>query len=187
MLRRIKNDFTRTLTLTLTTLCLVTVVGTTNAQDKFPEVTASDLQDKTIHFPIQFSEKPTLVAMVFSSKAQDDLNTWLEPVYQQVLDKNGMGSLVYNCNIKLLIALTGAKKSVANKVTKELKKATDKDYLPHVLIYEGDYKTLKEPLRINDKKEAYFFVISKDGTIDAKATGRYTSSKFERLSTHLER
>ena len=175
------------ITVISTLILLMAATSLSYAQPKFPEIKTTSLQDQQIHFPIQLSDRPVLVALVFSSKAQDDLNSWLEPVYQQVLDENGMGALVYDCHIKLLVAFTGAKRAVASKVEKELKKATNKDYLPHVLIYEGDYKTLKDPLNLASKKEVYFFVVDENGKIAAQESGRFTQRKFDRLSQHLER
>ncbi len=157
------------------------------SQQKFPSIETTSLTDQTVQFPEEVNNKPTLVALIFSNKAQDDLNSWLEPIYQQVLDKNGMGQLVYDCNMKLIVAFTGARKAAANKVEKELKKASDKEYLKHVLLYEGDFSLFKEPLQNPSKKEVYFFVIDENGKIQEIESGRYSQRKFDKLSTFIER
>lgn len=170
-------------TLTLAFLAVSVVFS----QKKFPSIEVTSLTDQTVQIPADVNNKPTLVALVFSNKAQDDLNSWLEPIYEQVLDETGMGNLVYDCNMKLIVAFTGARKAAASKVEKELKKASDKEYLKHVLLYEGDFSLFKAPLNNPSKKEVYFFVIDENGNIQGLQSGRYSQRKFDQLSTFIER
>lgn len=155
------------------------------AQD-FPEIQSYTLNNKKVSFPIQLSDKPILVGVIFSQKAQDDLYSWLNPVYNQVLDENGMGAMIYDCHVRLLITFTGAQKAAAKRAKEELKKATDEEFYPYILLHEGEYETFESSLKISDKKEAYFYVISPEGEILASSKGHYTQKKFDDLSEYLE-
>ena len=156
-------------------------IGSLSAQS-IPQIETVNLNDQTIHLP---TNKLTLVGLAFSQKAQEDLVTWLEPIYKQFLDPDGTGAWVYDCNTYLLLAFTGAKKAALEKAKKEIKKATDRDFFNYVLLYEGSIDPFND-LDIDDKSTFYILVIDQNGNVLVQQKGGYSEKKLDLLSLPLE-
>ncbi len=133
---------------------LVLSFGQAGAQ--WPSLTFTDLNENIVKLP---SSKPAVVRLAFSKKAQDDLASWLEPLWPQLLDPNGTGSWVYNGDAYLVIAFTGAKKAALKKAREQIKTATDKDFYSKVLLYEGSMADF-ESLNIQDKHAFHVYTLS---------------------------
>jgi hypothetical protein len=119
---------------------LLFVFQKANAQ--WPELSFTDLNDNAVTLP---APKAAVIGLAFSKKAQDDLTSWIEPLWQQLLDPSGTGSWVYDGEAYLVIAFTGAKKAALKKAREQIKEATDKDFYARVLLYEGsmaDFESL---------------------------------------------
>lgn len=155
------------------------------SQQRFPEIQVFDFDENASAFP-KSNSSATLIALVFHKKAQDDLESWLEPVYEQILDETGMGSMIYDGEVRLIIAFTGALKAAKNKAMKKIKASTDRAYDPYLLFYEGDYDPFSLALNSRDKKALHLLVIDGDGNVLEHATGGYSERKFEQLAIHLE-
>ncbi len=153
-----------------------------NVLAQWPTITATDLNDNIVELP---AKKNAVIGLAFSQKAQDDLVTWLEPLYKQLLDPKGTGSWVYDGEAYLVIAFTGAKKAALNKARKQIKEATDKDFYSNVLLYEGSMSEFKS-LPIKDAKTFYVFTISPFGDVLESASGKYRESTLDKLCEPLE-
>lgn len=153
-----------------------------NLVAQWPSITATDLNDNVIELP---TNKNTVIGLAFSQKAQNDLVTWLEPLYKQLLDPQGTGSWVYDGKAYLVIAFTGAKKAALNKARKQIKDATDKDFYSNVLLYEGSMNDFKG-LHIKDSKAFYLYTISSFGDVLQKAKGTYNQETLDQICEPLE-
>jgi len=155
---------------------------TLQTKAQWPDLTATDLNGNTVTLP---AKKAVVVGLAFSQKAQDDLTTWLNPLYKQLLDPEGTGSWVYDGEAYLVIAFTGAKKAALNKARKKIQDATDKDFYSNVLLYEGSMSDFKS-LAIKDAKTFHVFTISPFGDVLEKATGAYRQTTLDKLCEPLE-
>tara|TARA_B100000678_G_scaffold278953_1_gene274199 strand:+ start:193 stop:705 length:513 start_codon:yes stop_codon:yes gene_type:complete len=161
---------------------LLLAFATNTFSQTLPPIETENLNGKTVHLP---TEKGTLIGLAFSQKAQNDLVTWLEPIYKQFLDPDGTGAWVYDCNTYLLLAFTGAKQAAAEKAKKEIKKATERDFFNYVLMYEGNIEPFKN-LDVKDKSTFYILVIDENGNVLVQQEGAYSERKLDALSLPLE-
>lgn len=160
------------------TLCLVA--------QSFPKVSTVSLEGKQIDLPRTNSSKLSVIGLAFSQKAQDDLNSWLNPIYYQFIDESGFNSMVYDVNVELLIAFTGTVKVARKKAEKKLNEATDKDLKQHVLLWSGEFDTFSSKLGIKSRKDFHLIVIDQTGKVYYQTNGKYTEKKMEALSEIVE-
>ena len=152
----------------------------------FPKVSTVSLEGKQVDLPHANSSKLSVVGLAFSQKAQDDLNSWLNPIYTQFIDKSGFNSMVYDVNVELLIAFTGTAKAARKKAEKKLNEATDKGFKSHVLLWSGDFDTFSDKLGLKSKKDFCLLVIDQTGKVYYQTDGRYTEKKMETLAAIVE-
>jgi hypothetical protein len=122
--------------------------------------------------PSDLPEKSTVLGIAFSQKAQEDMATWIEPVYRQFIDKSGLGAMIYDVNSRMLVAFTGAKRAASRKAEKMIKKATENDFYPYVLLHKGSFRDFKDAIDIKNKDEFYILILDPNGKVIFKTTGR---------------
>ena len=91
-----------------------------NAQNQLPSFIGTDLNGKKINFSQSFKGRKTLVGFAFSSKVQSDLQSWLEPVYYELIDTNSLASMVYDADVYLVICFNKTNVSFKNKVREKI-------------------------------------------------------------------
>jgi len=152
----------------------------------WPAMQTENLEGTTVQLPSDIQGKKTLIGLAFSQKAQDQFNSWLEPVYKQFIDKNGFGAMVYDAHVYMTLMFNGAKSVALNKAKKQIKAATDRDYFPYILLYQGSYQDLKSALQVSNKNDFQLYVLDENGKILHHTSGRYTESKFDEMSSYAE-
>lgn len=159
------------------------LIGFQCAHAQWPALSFTDLSDNAVTLP---APKAAIIGLAFSKKAQDDLTSWIEPLWQQLLDPSGTGSWVYDGEAYLVIAFTGAKKAALKKVREQIREATDNDFFARVLLYEGSMTDF-ESLDIQDKNAFYVYTLSPFGDVLVREKGRYTQEKLDALCLPLEK
>ncbi|MFN6943440.1 MAG: hypothetical protein ACK4ND_00725 [Cytophagaceae bacterium] len=170
-------------------LLLLSFTNLAQVNKDFPEIEGTTLNDSIVNIPKDTKGKYTLVGMAYSKKAEDDLNTWFEPVYRTFIHKSDKPSLFavnYDINLYFIPMFTGANKAVAGKATKKMKDGIDKKLQPYVLVFSGKMEDYKSVLNLGQKDVPYFFVLDKNGKIIYATSGKFTEDKLEQIEELIE-
>jgi len=151
---------------------------------QFPELSGETLEDKTVSIPKDTKGKYTLIGLAFSKQAEEDLHTWIDPIYNTFINSSAI--VDYDVNVFLIPMFTGAKQPTMNMAKKQMKENTDKSFYKNVLCYHGELKKYKEELEMTEKDKPYFFVIDKNGKIVYSTSGSFTEVKLDAIEDKLE-
>jgi hypothetical protein len=166
--------------LTILLISLITIqFSFANNGDTFPSITGESLKNKMIELPKAAKGKYCLIGMASSQKAEADLQTWMQPVYDLFINQNTFIPVDYNLDIYFVPMFTGSNKGFYDKVMKKTKNEIDPELAPYVLFYKGDMEPYKEHLK--DKSKPYFFVLDKNGEIVYSTSGKYTVNKLDEI------
>lgn len=173
----------------LLTQLIFLLTFSSTAQKAFPELSGKTLTDKKITIPGNTKGKFTLIGMAYSKKAEENLNTWFNPMYTTFLQKS-TNSLFpttdYDVNLYFVPMITGIAQGASGKIEDKMKKNIDKELLPYVLLYEGEVKTYKDNLNMTEKDEPYFFVLDPDGKVLYNTAGAYSEKKMDQILEIIE-
>lgn len=168
---------------------LISGINPSFSQQTFPELTGKTLEDKSITLPLKNNGNYTLVGIAYSKKAEDQLKTWFQPVYNTFIQKSGKTLFPtenYNVTIYFIPMITGIAQSAGGKIENKMKENIDKSLQPYVLVYEGEVKNYKTSLNMTEKDQPYFFVLDPKGHVVYTCTGSYTEGKFEKILEIVE-
>lgn len=173
----------------LFTLALLFVLTVTYAQDKFPDISGKTLENKQVTIPMATKGKYTLIGIAYSQKAENDLKTWYQPVFDMFIHKSANSFLPvdeYDVNIYFIPMITGIAKGASGKIEQKMKENIDKTLQPYILLYEGEIKTYKTSLKMNEKDQPYFFVLDENGQIVYACSGAYSEEKMDSITEILD-
>jgi len=157
----------------------ITQISFANNGDKFPNIKGESLKNKMIEIPKAAKGKYCLIGMASSRKAEADLKTWMQPVYDLFINQNTFIPIDYNMDIFFVPMFTGASQAAYKKVMKKTKSEIDPELAPYVLFYKGSLEPYKAHLK--DKKKPYFFVLDENGKIVYSTSGKYTAKKLDKI------
>ncbi len=166
-------------TLTLIICLFFVETSIANNGDKFPNIKGQTLKNKVVELPKAVKGKFCLIGMSSSKKAEADLKTWMQPVYDLFINQNTFIPIDYNMEIFFIPMFIGANQAVYNKVMKKTKSEIDPDLAPYVLFYKGSLAPYKAHLK--DKSKPYFFVLDETGKIIYSTSGKYTAKKLNKI------
>jgi hypothetical protein len=152
----------------------------------FPSLTGEMLNGTSKTIPSDTKGKLTFVGMAYSSKSEDVLKTWYEPIYDKFVLKRGMFDKKYDVNLMFIPMYIGLKKAAYEATMNDLKKSNRKDLYPYILFYKGELEPYGTELEMKDKSLPYFFLLDEQGTIVYSASGVYTEGKMEKLEEVLD-
>ena len=168
-----------------TNVLLAQVVGKT-----FPDMEAETIDDKMITLPKDVSDKYTLVGLAYSKKSEQDLGTWLVPVYNTFIHKPEKPSLfssfAYDINVYIIPMFTGVNAAAKGTAKKAAVENMDPKLHPNILFFKGQLKPYKEALEFDKKDVPYFFVIDTNGKIVYATSGAYSQAKMDELTDALD-
>ncbi len=156
--------------------------------NQFPDMSTSTANGKTVNLPVDTKDKYTLLGLAFSKKSEDNLNTWMEPVFWKFINKSD-GKIdqlfgnhsAYDVNVYFVPMFTGIKTAATNTAKKQALKKMDPRLIPSILFYKGSMKPYKDALDFQQKDIPYFFVLDKSGKIVYATSGRYSDEKMARV------
>lgn len=158
----------------------------------FPDMECENYNGKMVHIPNDTKGKYTLLGMAFSSSAESDLKTWINPVYNKFIAKKDPAKadafdvqMDYDINLFFIPMFTGFNKLTAKSSKEKIKAATDKELYDYLLFYDGG-KTYKEELDFQKRDIPYFFVVNKTGKIVYTTSGKYDDKKMEKIIDIIE-
>ena len=155
--------------------------------NQFPSMTTSTADGKEVDLPNETRGKYTLLGLAFSKKSEDDLNTWMEPVYWKFIDKPEgkmdqlFGNQQYDVHAYFVPMFTGIKTAATKTAKKQALKKMDPRLIPSILFYKGKLKPFKEALDFQKKDIPYFFVLDEKGKIIYATSGKYTDEKMDKV------
>lgn len=168
------------LSILLSNLCLA------QEGNQFPEISVTDLNEKSLTIPDDTKGKFSLIGVAFSEDAQDDLYTWSQPVFSEFMDDNNLSSLVYDPNVHLVLMFTGANQVAYNSARKQIVAGTDESLKDNIVLYKGAMDNYRKTLKMKDRKKPYFFVLDKKGKIIYATSGRYSRKVLEEVGNLIE-
>ncbi len=153
--------------------------------DQFPTMSGVSLTDKEVTVPSDTQDKFTLIGLAYSKKAEDDLKSWFQPIYNEYVREAASGGLIptmkADVNVVFVPMFTGIKQGASKAAIKRMKKDIDEKIHANVLVYSGKLGDYKEALDFEKKDEPYFFVIDKSGKIVYATSGKYSKKKQEEI------
>ena len=163
------------------------VIGTV-----FPVMVCENYNGNDVNLPVDTKGRYTLLAIAFSNAAEDDLKTWIKPIYNKFIGKVDASQadvfdvhIDYDVNLYFVPMFTGFNK-LASKASKDkIKSRTDKELYPYLLFYDGG-KTYKEQLDFKKRDVPYFFVLDKAGKVVYTTSGKFDDNKLEKILDIIE-
>lgn len=171
-------------------LCIATCLkGQTDLIGRaFPAMDVETINDSKVKLPDSVSGKYTLLGLAYSKKAEDDLISWFEPIFNKFVNKpqgvlKGFG---HDVNVFFIPMFTGINAAAAGTVKRKSLKKTDPQLFPYILFYKGQLKPYKESLNFDNKETPYFFVLDPRGVIVYATTGAFSEAKLDEIESVLE-
>jgi hypothetical protein len=154
----------------------------------FPAMDVENVEDKKIKLPQDVKGKYTLLGLAYSKKAEDELNTWFQPVYNKFVGKAGgiFEGFGYDVNVYFIPMFTGVNAAATGTAKKKAMQNVDPEILPKILFYRGDLKPYKEALEFDKKDTPYFFVLDAQGKIVYATSGKFTEQKLTEVESVIE-
>ena len=163
------------------------VIGT-----MFPAMECENYNGKVVNLPTDTKGKYTLLAMAFSTAAETDLKTWINPIYNKFIVKVDASKadafdvhVDYDVNLYFVPMFTGFNKLASKSSKDKIKAGTDKELYNYLLFYDGG-KTYKDELDFKKRDIPYFFVLDKTGKIAYTTSGKYDDQKLEKILDIIE-
>lgn len=153
---------------------------------QFPELKGETLDDHVKVIPADTKGKFTILGLAYSTDAENDLSSWVSPVYNKFIAKTGMVDDLYDVNLYFVPMFTGGNITMIGAAKRNMKKDTNKDLYPYVLFYKGDIDPYKESLKIVKKDTPYIFVLDAAGKVVYATSGQYTDKKMEEIEDIIE-
>ena len=149
----------------------------------FPSITGESLKNEMIELPASSKGKYCLIGMSSSQKAEADLQTWMQPVYDMFINQNTFIPIDYNLEMYFIPMFKSGQQTAYNMVFNKTKEEIDSELAPHVLFYKGDVTGYEGKLSVIDKNIPYFFVVDTEGKIVYVTSGAYTERKLNKIES----
>jgi hypothetical protein len=177
----------------LITLIIVCIkLNAQNGKGKmFPTIKGETFTEKNITLPDNAKGKPCIIAMCFSKKAEGDIQTWLNPAYNEFVVKkdttNAFGAAAsYDINFYFMPRFNLINQVLEKSSKEKMKKETDAAFWPHLFFCTDGIKDIKKDFGIEDTSQPYFFVLDKDGKIVHVEKGVYNEKKMGAIEDFLD-
>jgi hypothetical protein len=154
----------------------------------FPSMDVETINDLKIKLPDSATGKFTLLGLAYSKKAEEELVTWFEPIFNKFITKPQglMKGFTHDVNVFFIPMFTGINAAGAGIAKRKALKKTDPQLLPYILFYKGQLKHYKESLNFDTKESPYFFVLDPKGKIVYATLGVFTDDKLDEIESVLE-
>ncbi len=152
----------------------------------FPTLSGHTLEGTSITLPLASTKKYTIIGICYKRSAENDLKTWIQPMYETFVAKANNTDYFdvanyFDVNYYFIPLISGFKKA-AN----DFKASTQKDLWKNVIDCDTDINVLKEQLKPADDNIPYFYVIDTAGKVVDVMSGKYTEDKMDKLQDAIE-
>ena len=146
----------------------------------FPKITGTSLDGKNINLPLDAHGKFALIGILRTMKAEQDMVSWIEPVYTSLAGNGFFQAKMY------FIPMTGGIEGVSvETVRRKLRESMDSSMYKYVLLYTGPVKDYVKTLNMKDPDLPYIFVVDPRGKVTYTESGKYTAKKLENITDKL--
>jgi hypothetical protein len=167
-------------------LLLISSISHAQVGITYPTLSGETLDGKAITLPDNAKGKFTIVGMAHSTDAEQDLQSWMDPIYQKYIAKTGLLDAAEDVNVFFVPMFSGSSLPFYDKAKKKMKETTQEDLQPHVIFYKGEISSYKEKLLIEKKDTPYIFLLNKDGKVVYATSGSWTEAKMDALDEKVE-
>lgn len=150
----------------------------------FPDVSTEKVTGEIVRVPAAFEGKFALIGVGTSKKAEAQLKTWQNPLYQKFVAKTGLMDDMFNVDLCFLPLFTGASQLAKGEIIKKLKENNEALVIDNVYVYTGSREPFKA-IGVDDKSEPYFFLLDKSGTIVWTASGAFSQKYLDQIEEIL--
>jgi len=152
----------------------------------FPVLEGHTLEGAAIKLPLAGTKKFTIIGICFKRSAEENLKTWIQPMYDTFVAKaNGTDYFdvanYYDVNYYFIPLISGFKKAAS-----DFKAATQKDLWKNVIDCDTDINTLKAQLKPADENVPYFYVLDTNGKIIEVVSGKFTEDKMDKIEEAID-
>lgn len=172
----------------LTSLLLGTLftISAFSQKGNFPPLAGHTLEGSAINLPLAGTKKFTIIGICFKRSAEDDLKTWIQPMYETFVAKaNGSDYFdvanYYDVNYYFVPLISGFKKAAS-----DFKAATQKDLWKNVIDCDTEIAVLKAQLKPANEDVPYFYVLDTNGKITEVVSGKFTEDKMDKLEEAID-
>ncbi len=151
-----------------------------------PSFTGQTAENKSISIPSFCKGKYALLCFASSRKAQADLETWLNPVYNRYIAKTGFMDDAFEVDVFFVPIFGGAEGTMQSAVKRKFIESAQPDLWPHLVFCEKGLKETLLPLNMSKEDVPYFFFLDKAGTIVYRTSGAFTDEKFDAMDDLVE-
>lgn len=152
----------------------------------FPDLRGEYLSGQETTLPAAPRSKLLIIGMAYSKKAEDDLRSWYQPMYDSFVLKRGIMDAMYDVDLCFVPMFTGMKKAAYETAMNQLRKENRSDLHPYILFYKGELEPYASVLKMDDKAKPYLFVVDVNGRIVYSTSGAFTERKKEQLEEALD-
>ena len=174
----------------LAAIIFLSIVSFKNEEKIFPQMNGELISGKSLSIPNDLNGKFSVISLAYSKKAEEDLATWQEPLYNKFMkepEQGGMFSFdAYDINLIFVPMFTGIKQKTEGAAKKKLKAEMDKEYHDHVMVFKGKLNDYQDKLGLTDKTKPYFFVLNEAGKIVYQTSGAYSQDKMDDIEDKIE-
>ncbi len=151
-----------------------------------PSFSGETLQDKTVTIPDDTKGKYTFICFAASQKAQKDLESWLDPVYNKFIAKTGLMDEMYDVNVFFIPVFKGGNVKFMETVKQKFKETAQEDIKGHVLFCKSELAEVSTALKLTDDNTPYFFLLDKNGSVIYRTSGSFSEKKFDEVDDKIE-
>lgn len=154
--------------------------NTRTMQDgKFPRIEATTLMGKKVVFPDVASGKTALVVVAFRRQAQGVIDSWKEPFLK---DFGGNSDYTFY----EIPMISSGWKVMAPVIDNGMRSGVPRELHNQVATYYGPLDQYFEFWDIQDKRDAYVFLLDKEGYVLHTDHGTATPEKYHTLKSIAE-
>ncbi len=172
---------------TLSLFCFLAATGMQAQVGKtFPKLSGETLDGVALTMPDAGKGKYTLVGMAHSSDAEQDLQTWIDPIYQKYIAKSGLMDAAEDVNVYFIPMFSGSSLPFYDKSKNKMKETTQKDLQGHVIFYKGEITSYKTELSIEKKDTPYIYLLDPQGKVVYTTNGNWTEAKMDAIDDAIK-
>ena len=168
--------------------CGATHIAT--AQKTFPDTEVNLVDGTTITLPKADANKPTIIAVAYSRKSDDALNSWYKPMYRTFIDppKGGfIPAFQYDVDLYFVGLLGGLKKAASGTIQSSMNKKMDARFHKRAGLSPVPLKEYKKSLKLDRKDQPVFFVLNSAGQIVYRTEGFYSKTKMAEITAAVDK
>ena len=176
----------------ITLLSAFTRLNAQNGVGKmFPTIKGETFTEKGITIPDVCKGKSCIIAICFSKNAEGDMQSWLNPAYNEFVVKkdttNAFGAAVsFDINFYFMPKFNLINQVLEKASKEKIKSQTDASFWPHLFFCTDGIKEIKKFFGIEDTSQPYFFVLDKDGKVVHVEKGVYSAKRMSAIQDFLD-